>query len=103
MTPASPASSRRTSGCWRSGGRIGSNADCCRSASRRRSCARRSARAAAAARAEAARALLQRRFPVLEDDPRELKRAIGVLVRKGYDSELAWDLVRAHARGGGFD
>jgi regulatory protein len=52
---------------------------------------------------EAARALLQRRFPVLEDDPRELKRAIGVLVRKGYDSELAWDLVRAHARGGGFD
>lgn len=53
--------------------------------------------------AEAARALLERRFPVLEDDPRELKRAIGVLVRKGFDSELAWDLVRAHARGGGFD
>ncbi len=53
--------------------------------------------------AEAARALLERRFPVLEDDPRELRRAIGVLVRKGYDNELAWDLVRAHARGGGFD
>ncbi|MDO8188086.1 regulatory protein RecX [Conexibacter sp. JD483] len=52
---------------------------------------------------EAAQALLARRFPVLEDDPRELRRAIGVLVRKGYDSELAWDLVRAHARGGGFD
>jgi regulatory protein len=52
---------------------------------------------------EAAQALLERRFPVLEDDPRELRRAIGVLVRKGYDSELAWDLVRAHARGGGCD
>jgi len=53
--------------------------------------------------AEAARALLQRRFPQLSDEPRELRRAIGVLVRKGYDSELAWELVRAHARGGAFD
>ncbi|MDO8210676.1 regulatory protein RecX [Conexibacter sp. CPCC 206217] len=52
---------------------------------------------------EAAAALLQRRFPALDDDPREQRRAIGVLVRKGYDSELAWDVVRAHARGGGFD
>lgn len=48
---------------------------------------------------EAAAALLRRRFPQLDDDPREQRRAIGVLVRKGYDSELAWDLVRAHARG----
>jgi regulatory protein len=52
---------------------------------------------------EAAMALVQRRFPALENDPRELKRAIGVLARKGYDSELAWDVVRAHARGGDFD
>lgn len=52
---------------------------------------------------DAARALLQRRFPALENDPRELRRAIGVLIRKGYDSELAWDVVRAHARGGDFD
>ena len=49
--------------------------------------------------AEAARALLERRFPALGDDPRELRRAVGVLSRKGYDGELAWDLVRAHARG----
>ncbi|MDW5595393.1 regulatory protein RecX [Conexibacter stalactiti] len=49
---------------------------------------------------EAAMALVRRRFPALENDPRELKRAIGVLARKGYDSELAWDVVRAHARGG---
>lgn len=47
----------------------------------------------------AASALLRRRFPLLDGDPREQRRAIGVLVRKGYDSELAWEVVRAHARG----
>jgi regulatory protein len=52
---------------------------------------------------EAAAALLRRRFPVLGDDPRDQRRAVGVLVRKGYDGELAWDVVRAHARGGGLD
>lgn len=46
---------------------------------------------------EAAAALVRRRFPVLGDDPREQRRAVGVLVRKGYDGELAWDVVRAHA------
>ena len=45
----------------------------------------------------AAGALLRRRFPQLADDPRECQRAVGVLVRKGYDTELAWDVVRAHA------
>jgi regulatory protein len=49
---------------------------------------------------DAARALLRRRFPVLGDDPRERRRAYGVLVRKGYDQELAWDAIRAHAGGG---
>lgn len=48
---------------------------------------------------EAALALLQRRFPALADDPRERRRALGVLVRKGYHPELAWDAVRAHLRG----
>lgn len=52
---------------------------------------------------EAAIALLTRRFPVLSEDPREQRRAIGVLVRKGYDSELAWEIVRAHARGDELD
>jgi regulatory protein len=51
---------------------------------------------------DAAGALLRRRFPTLGDDPREQRRAYGVLVRKGYDAELAWDAIRAHAgRGGG--
>ena len=44
-------------------------------------------------------ALLRRRFPALGDDPRERRRAFGVLVRKGYDHELAWDAIRAHAGG----
>jgi regulatory protein len=48
---------------------------------------------------DAARALLQRRFPRLADDPRERQRAFGVLARKGYDPELAWDAIRAHAGG----
>jgi regulatory protein len=46
---------------------------------------------------EAACALLRRRFPTLGEDPRERRRAYGVLVRKGYDQELAWDAIRAHA------
>jgi len=48
---------------------------------------------------EAASALLRRRFPALGDDPRERRRAYGVLVRKGYDQELAWDAIRVHASG----
>lgn len=46
---------------------------------------------------EAATALLRRRFPALGDDPHERRRAFGVLVRKGYDAELAWEAIRAHA------
>ena len=46
---------------------------------------------------DAACALLRRRFPALGDDPRERRRAYGVLVRKGYDQELAWDAIRSHA------
>lgn len=52
---------------------------------------------------DAAVTLLRRRFPQLADDPREHRRAVGVLVRKGYDGELAWDVVRSHARGGDLD
>jgi regulatory protein len=50
---------------------------------------------------EAALELLRRRFPALGDEPREQQRAFGVLVRKGYEVELAWDAIRAHARGDG--
>lgn len=46
---------------------------------------------------DAACTLLRRRFPVIGEDPRERRRAYGVLVRKGYDQELAWDAIRVHA------
>jgi regulatory protein len=47
---------------------------------------------------DAALALLRRRFPALGAEPREQQRAFGVLVRKGYDTELAWDAIRARVR-----
>jgi regulatory protein len=45
-------------------------------------------------------ALLRRRFPSPPRDRRERERALGVLLRKGYESELALDALAAHARGG---
>ena len=44
-------------------------------------------------------ALLRRRFPDPPDDRRERERALGVLLRKGYESDLALDALAAHARG----
>jgi regulatory protein len=44
-------------------------------------------------------ALLERRFPVPPRDPRECERALGVLVRRGYELELAHDAVRRYAAG----
>ena len=44
-------------------------------------------------------ALLRRRFPDPPEDRRERERAFGVLIRKGYESELALDALAAHARG----
>jgi regulatory protein len=46
---------------------------------------------------EAALALLRRRFPEPPATPRELERALGMLVRKGYELELAHDALRRHA------
>jgi regulatory protein len=45
----------------------------------------------------AARGVLAERYESLEDD-RTRNRAWQLLVRRGYDSELAYDAVRAHAR-----
>jgi regulatory protein len=44
--------------------------------------------------------LLGRRFPTPPRDRRERERALGVLVRKGYDLELALDAIAAHAGDG---
>ena len=47
---------------------------------------------------EAAVVVLGRRFPTPPADDRERNRALGMLVRKGYDLELAHDAIRAYAR-----
>jgi regulatory protein len=46
---------------------------------------------------EAALELLRRRFPDPPADARERNRALAVLVRKGYELELALEAVRRHA------
>jgi regulatory protein len=53
--------------------------------------------ALAAGELDRAVALLRRRFPSPLHDRRTRERALGVLLRKGYDRELALDAVRAHA------
>jgi regulatory protein len=45
----------------------------------------------------AAVTLLERRFPVPPATPRERDRALGHLLRKGYELELAHDALRRHA------
>ena len=47
---------------------------------------------------ERALAVLRRRFPSPPRERRERDRALGVLLRKGYDSEHALDAIAAHAR-----
>jgi regulatory protein len=44
-------------------------------------------------------ALLRRRFPTPPRDRRDRDRALGMLIRKGFDGELALDALTAHARG----
>ena len=43
-------------------------------------------------------ALLRRRFPSPAGDRRERERALGVLLRKGYDTDLALEAIAAHMR-----
>ena len=47
---------------------------------------------------DAALELLRRRCRVVPANERERERALGMLVRKGYDLELAYDAVRAFER-----
>ncbi len=47
---------------------------------------------------EAALAVLRRRFPRAPADDRDRDRALGLLVRKGYELDLAYDAVRTFER-----
>jgi regulatory protein len=42
--------------------------------------------------------LLRRRFPAPPETDRDRDRALGLLVRRGYDLELAYDAIRALGR-----
>ena len=44
-------------------------------------------------------ALLRRRFPTPPRERRERDRALGALIRKGFESELALDALSAYSRG----
>ena len=50
----------------------------------------------AEAELEAARALLAQRVPGGPADDRGRQRALGLLVRRGYDAEVAYEAVRRH-------
>ncbi|HEX5781481.1 MAG TPA: regulatory protein RecX, partial [Solirubrobacteraceae bacterium] len=52
---------------------------------------------------EAALTILRRRFPEPPATPRDCERALGVLIRKGYELELAHDAIRRHAGAPAFD
>jgi regulatory protein len=49
---------------------------------------------------DAALGLLRRRYREIPATDRERERALAVLVRKGYDPELAYDAVRAFSNDG---
>jgi len=46
---------------------------------------------------ERALAILRRRLPSLTEDRRARERALGVLLRKGYDTDLALEAIAVHA------
>jgi regulatory protein len=52
---------------------------------------------------DTARVLLERRLPQAPRDDRERDRAWRLLVRRGYEPELAYEAVRAHERSGAGD
>ena len=62
------------------------------SSSRRRSAAR-----DGGGELEAALAVLRRRFRGVPETERDRDRALGLLVRKGYELEIAYDAIRPHA------
>ena len=95
--PLRPAASPTTAGGWTPGAPSGSSAACASLGVDRELVAAAVGEQDGAAELDAAVALLARRFPSPPATPRECERALGVLVRKGYDLELAHDALRRHA------
>ena len=93
-TPASLSASRRTSAASTSGGRSGSSATCCGAGCRLRSW-RGSRRTGAGVRARCS-ARPPGTASGAADSERDRDKAWRLLVRKGYEPDLAYDAVRAH-------
>ena len=97
-TPATPSASPRTAAGSTPGAPSGSSAGCSRSGVDRELDRRGRRRAGPRGGARARRSSCsRRRFPSRRQTPRERDRALGVLVRKGYELELAHDALRRHA------
>ena len=98
-TPATPSASPRTAAPSTPGAPSGSSAACSRSGvDPRADRGRRSATRAPARSSRPPSPLLRRRFAQPPSHDRERDRALGLLVRKGYELELAYDAVRAFER-----
>ena len=95
--PASRSASPTTGAGSTHGARSASSAGSGSSASRPSTSTPRSAGGGGKTELDAAVALLRRRVPEPPTTPRERDRALGILVRKGYDLELAHDALRRHA------
>ncbi len=92
---ATHCASPRTAATSTAGGRSASSAASRHLASRRtRSQAALSSFGGTDSERQAALDVLRRRFRVAPRDDRERERALGLLVRRGYDLDLAYDVVR---------
>ena len=96
-TPTTRGASPTTAAGWTAGARSASGAGCASSGSRPGHIAAALGDVDAEEELDAAVALLERRFPVAPETRRDRDRALGMLVRKGYDLELATDALRRHA------
>ena len=96
-TRATPTASPTTGGGSTAGERSGSSAGCARRGVDPDVIAAAVGEQDHARELDAALALLRRRFPDPPATPRDCERALGMLVRKGYELELAHDAIRLHA------
>ena len=97
-TRASRSASPRTAGRWTPGAPSGSSASCATSASRPSTSRRRWAPRPPTRHARPRSSCCAAACTEPPRDDRGRERALGLLVRRGYDLELAYDAVRAFER-----